>query len=86
MADEFLGELVCNGTAQCLPSESTAQAVNRLQTYHNNVSSVLDYYRDILVEVRWLVVLQLRCWPRRIVLHSIKPLDSTIPTFFASAD
>ena len=29
-----------------------AQAVNRLQTYHNNVNSVLDFYRDILVEVR----------------------------------
>lgn len=28
------------------------QAVNRLRTYHTNVDSVLDYYRDILVEVR----------------------------------
>jgi len=26
--------------------------VNRLRTYHTNVDSVLDYYRDILVEVR----------------------------------
>lgn len=28
-----------------------SQAVNRLRTYHTNVESVLDYYRDILVEV-----------------------------------
>lgn len=26
-------------------------AVNRLQTYHSNVNSVLNYYRDILVEI-----------------------------------
>ena len=35
-----------------IKTRSWAQAVNRLQTYHNNVNSVLDFYRDILVEVR----------------------------------
>lgn len=31
--------------------DTEEMAVNRLQTYHNNVNSVLDFYRDILVEV-----------------------------------
>jgi len=32
--------------------DTEEKCVMRLQTYHSNVASVLDYYRDILVEVR----------------------------------
>ena len=31
--------------------DTEEKCVTRLQTYHSNVASVLDYYRDILVEV-----------------------------------